>query len=169
MLRLDLGRLGREGSVEVKARVPADAPLWKDSGVKWAEPVEVQLTASYAGTGEVVVRGAVGGTLEQQCRRCLKDVRGTVKHDVTMVFASADTPGVEDDVGVHVYGLEAELDLSKAVREEIVLAVDPYVVCDSECKGLCPQCGVDWNFQECDCEVDEADPRWEALRALKEK
>jgi uncharacterized protein len=53
------------------------------------------------------------------------------------------------------------------VREEVVLAVNPYVVCDPECRGLCPKCGAKLDEGECGCADDEADPRWAALRDLK--
>ena len=169
MLRLDLNRLAREGSVTVEAKLPADAPLWLDSGVTWAGPVDVSLTASHAGTGEIVVRGSVEGELTQECRRCLEPVQGSFEHDLTVVFVASDSPGAEDDDGVHVYDSSDELDLSSAVREEVIFATDPYVVCDPECKGLCPRCGVNRNTGSCDCSLVEPDPRWDALRALKEK
>ncbi len=169
MLSLDLGRLGREGSVLVEARLPTDTPLWDESGIEWAGPVEVRLKASHAGTGEVVVRGVLEGSLLQVCRRCLEPVPGRFEHAVTLVFLSSDTPGVEDDGSTHVFDAGAEFDMSNAVREELVLALDKYVVCDPDCRGLCPTCGVNRNSDSCSCTVEEDDPRWEALGALKNK
>ena len=87
-----------------------------------------------------------------------------------MVFLSSDTPGVEEDGDARVLDARApELDLSGPVREEVVLAVDPYVVCDPECRGLCPRCGANLNIEACGCSFHEPDPRWDALRALKEE
>lgn len=169
MLSLDLGRLVREGSVRVEARLPTDAPLWEGTEVRWAGPVEVALNASLAGTGEVVVRGTIEGELAQECRRCLEPVTGVFEHEVTTVFVESDDPVAADDDGVLVYDSGEALDLSRAVREEVILAVDPYVVCDPECQGLCPSCGVNGNRESCSCGEDEPDPRWEALRALKEE
>ncbi len=169
MLSLDLGRLGREGSVLVEARLPTDTPPWEESGIEWDGPVDVQLKASHAGTGEVVVRGVIEGALAQVCRRCLEPVPGRFEHMLTLVFVSSDAPGVEEDDGAYVYGPAAEFDMSKAVREELVLALDRYVVCDPDCRGLCPACGVNRNADSCACKVEEADPRWASLRALKNK
>jgi uncharacterized protein len=59
--------------------------------------------------------------------------------------------------------------MSNAVRGEVILAMNPYAVCDPECKGLCPGCGANLNEGPCDCAVDETDPRWETLRALKDR
>ncbi len=169
MLSLDLGRLGREGSVLVEARLPADAPLWDESGIGWAGPVDVRLEASHAGTGEVVVRGVIEGALARACRRCLEPVASSIEHAVTLVFVSSDAPGFEDDDGTHVFHPGGEFDMSNAVREELILAVDQYVVCDPDCLGLCPTCGVNRNTDSCTCTVEEADHRWEALRAIENK
>ncbi|MGE0160668.1 MAG: DUF177 domain-containing protein [Gemmatimonadales bacterium] len=170
MLKVDLGRLDREGTVPVEAQVPADDALWQDSGIEWASPVDVRLRASYAGTGQIVVRGEVSGTLKQECRRCLEPVEGEFDEEVTLVF-DADATDEESDEG-EAFPFDpssGSLDLSQAVRGEVILAVNPYVVCDPECKGLCPKCGANLNEEGCDCVVVESDPRWGALRALKDR
>jgi uncharacterized protein len=168
MLRVDLGRLAREGSVPVEALVPAEDGLWQDSGISWNGPAEVRLRAAYAGTGEVVVRGRVSGALKQECRRCLEPVEGRVDQNVTLVFVSTVDGEDADEGDVHTYDpARGSLDLSRAVREELILAANPYVVCDPECRGLCPRCGANLNEGPCGCAEEEIDPRWEALRALK--
>jgi len=169
MLSLDLGRLGQEGSVLVEAQLPADAPLWDESGIEWAGPVNVRLKASQAGTGEVVVRGVIEGVLAQVCTRCLEPVANNFERAVTLVFVASDAPGFEDDGSSYVFDPGSEFDMSNAVREELIFAVDQYVVCDPDCRGLCPTCGVNRNAGSCTCEVEGDDPRWESLRALKNR
>jgi uncharacterized protein len=167
MLRVDLGRLGRDGSALVEARVPADDEMWEGCGILWNGPVDVRLRASFAGTGEVVVRGTVTGTLAQECRRCLDPLETDFDEAITVVFVSSESADPAETGGEYVFGAAgAELDLSGAVREEVILAINPYVVCDPECRGLCPRCGADLNEGACGCTEQEADPRWEALRAL---
>ena len=170
MLKVDLGRLGREGTVLVEAQVPADDALWRDSGIAWDGPVDVRLKASYAGTGQVVVRGEVKGTLAQECRRCLRGVKVEFDGEVTLVF-DADATEEESDRGeAFVFDpTSGKLDLGEAVRGEVILAMNPYVVCEPGCRGLCPRCGADLNEGPCDCSAEEVDPRWERLRALKDR
>ena len=170
MLRVDLGRLDREGSVLVDALVPADDPVWHDSGVEWDGPVEVNLRASFAGSGEVVVRGKVAGTLKQECRRCLRPVSGKFDEEVTMVFYADTTTEDTGEGYLFVFDpVRRDLDLSDAVRQEVILAIEPYVVCDPECRGLCPRCGANLNEGACGCTAEEVDTRWAALRALKDR
>jgi uncharacterized protein len=170
MLRLDLARLGREGTLGVDIRVPADDPMWHGLEVKFAGPVAIRVKASYAGSGEVVVRGSVEAELVQACRRCLEPVPGALREELTLVFAPEDADSAEDDGDVRPFREDAAaLDLTDPVREELVLAIEPYVVCDPDCRGLCPRCGANRNTETCSCTVEENDPRWDVLRALKEE
>jgi uncharacterized protein len=168
MLRLDLARLEREGSVHVRGEVPADDPLWEGTSLGFETPVSVDLRAHLAGSGEIVVRGHVQGVLRAECRRCLDPVRTEVSEDLTLVYTPEDLLA-GDELDVRPVPTRArELDLGEAIREELVLEVDPFMECSPGCKGLCPRCGVNWNQQTCDCVDEEPDPRWDVLRrALK--
>lgn len=171
MLQVSLGKLHREGSVEIDARVPPDDPMWEGMQPAWAKPVEAHFKVSSAGSGEIIARGRVQGALAQACRRCLEPLERTFDEELTLVFVDEEDIEEGDDVGeTHIIRpTDSKLDLSGAVREEVFLAVEPYVVCDPECKGLCPDCGTNLNEGSCSCVRDEADPRWDALRKLKEK
>ncbi len=170
MLRFDLSLLDREGSAAVEAEVPPDDPMWEGIEFAFEVPVSVQLRAVSAGSGELVVRGSFRGQMRRECRRCLIPVAEVVDKALTMVFVSSATAGAEEDGEVRVFDPDdAILDVKDAVREEVVLAIDRFVVCDPECKGLCPTCGVNLNEESCGCVRVEADPRWDVLRTLKEE
>jgi uncharacterized protein len=168
MLPLDLARLSREGSQRVRGEIPADAPLWEGTGIQLQGPLTVDLKAAESGSGEIVVRGRVEGTLDQQCRRCLEPVAVPLREEVTLVFAPPDVLGGDDEGEIRVLPADQRLvDLAEPIREEVILAAPPYVLCRPECRGLCPHCGTDLNETTCECAVEEPDPRWDALRALK--
>jgi uncharacterized protein len=167
MLRVDLGQLGREGSVVVDASISADDGLWEGTDLRWVGDVSVELRVTLAGTGEVVARGQARGRLRQECRRCLSLVETDVSEELTMVFVADGTEDGEESGAYTFESKSSELELGEAVREELVLAINPYVVCDPECRGLCPKCGANLNEGECDCTEEETDPRWAALRDLK--
>lgn len=169
MPKVDLRRLSREGTVRLREEVPPDHPLFEGTDLQLKGPLRVDVTAHVAGSGEVVVRGGVKGTIRQECRRCLKPVEHPVDEDLNLIFAPVGELGRDEELG-GIRNLDAdteELDLAGPVREELVLTVSRFPVCDPECRGLCPRCGIDRNVEECDCTLDEADPRWDALRALK--
>lgn len=167
MPTLDLRRLAQEGSVEVDGDLAPDSPLWEELGLSFAEPVKVSLVARESGSEEVVATGTVSTVLNRACRRCLET--STEKIDVEVVMIWSDDAELRGDAG-EIRALPKgtdEIDVGEAVREELILAIPPYTECRPDCKGLCPQCGTNWNEQTCDCSTDERDPRWDALRSLQ--
>ena len=168
MLPLDLVRLSREGFLRVEGRIPPDAPLWEDTGIRLSESLRVDLRATEAQSGEIVVRGTMVCSLANECRRCLDPVGVTLREEVTLIFAAPDTRDGTGDGEVRALPAGArEVDLAEPIREEVILAAPAYVVCGPNCRGLCARCGADLNETTCECAVEEPDPRWDVLRALK--
>src|SRR6185436_6751772 len=102
-----------------------------------------------------------------QCRRCLAPVTVPVETKIGALFAQ-DPDAMEDPDSYPLAPDATEIDLTPAVREELILAVPRYVLCRQDCRGLCPRCGHDLNIGPCDC-PPPPDPRWDALEALKGK
>jgi uncharacterized protein len=59
------------------------------------------------------------------------------------------------------------IELDPIVREQILLALPAYPVCDEGCKGLCTVCGANLNERECGCDRHVPDPRWAGLKDVK--
>jgi uncharacterized protein len=55
------------------------------------------------------------------------------------------------------------------VREQLLLALPSYPVCQEGCKGLCSVCGANLNERDCGCDRHVPDPRWAGLEKLKTK
>ena len=43
-------------------------------------------------------------------------------------------------------------------------AITTSLLCNENCKGLCPVCGCNLNVEECSCEVEDIDPRLAVLK-----
>ncbi len=170
MLKVNLSDLARRGSVQVKGSVPPEETLWEAVDLELVGPMEVDLTVTYTAVGQVLARGGVALSLRHRCRRCLAEVVQELAPELTLVWSPPDELEAEG-AGPEFRRLDPgvdELDLADAIREEVILAAPRFVLCREECQGLCPRCGVDRNLESCDCSLDEPDPRWDALRALKQ-
>ena len=117
--------------------------------------------------------GELSATVELNCARCLE----TVVRDITRNFDLLYRP-LGSDAGreeVTVTQAEAEIGyyqgdgllLEDVLREQILLAVPLKVVCREDCKGLCPGCGSNLNHEGCSCAEPLPEPRWEALKDIK--
>lgn len=63
---------------------------------------------------------------------------------------------------------EAEaLDLHAWARDALALALPAQITCRAECRGLCPQCGVNLNEEPEHEHEREPDPRWAKLSEIR--
>lgn len=171
MLTLDLARLEQErGPVHVHEEVPPDAALFEDADLRLGSPLTVDVMVTLLASGEVVVRGTFSGTLSRECRRCLDPVEVPLEEEVDLLFIPEDELAPEEEEEeeeVRRFNLASgTLELGRAIREEAILRAPMYVECTPDCEGLCPVCGTNLNEDDCDCTLDEPDPRWDALRAI---
>lgn len=118
-------------------------------------------------TGEVMNRAGIVSfsylaeyTIETQCDRCLEDVTIEKSNRFEHIIVESLNQDDNDDYIVVEDGI---LDLDELVASDITLTLPFKVLCDDNCKGLCPDCGKNLNKEKCDCHTDEwADPRLKA-------
>jgi uncharacterized protein len=119
----------------------------------------------------LLVDGWVELTLELSCNRCLK----TFEQPMHVDFEEQFYPTVDVITGMpldpfdedEIFPIDAhhEVDLTEAVRQNVLLALPMVTICREDCKGLCPQCGHDLNLGPCECKP-EVDARLSVLEQL---
>jgi len=171
MLTIPLPRLEREGTLDIQAEIPPEDAIWDGTELRFSTPLEVSGQAKWLSSGDVLVRLTLRGERAQECRRCLEPVTVALEESLSLLFTPpGDDESEADDGDARPLSPDAiELDLVEVVREELILADRPYVVCREGCRGLCSICGINLNEESCQCSVEEPDPRWDALRALKDE
>ena len=166
MLTLDLNRLARVGKMPIQGSVSTDPEFWGGTGIGLAGDLVLDAEAQWLAGEEVLLVGRARGTQSGECRRCLEGVERPVDVPLSLYYVPADQ-GELDAADVRTYDpATADLKLGDDLREEIILALDSYMECRPDCKGLCPRCGADLNETECACVPETGDARWDALRAL---
>ena len=105
----------------------------------------------------------VAGTLtvdwSDTCRRCLRDVGGSLAIEVDERYAAGDPDAFPIEHG--------QIDLGPMVRENVLLGVPDAPLCREDCPGLCPTCGADLSVARCDCAPATRDERWAVLDVLR--
>lgn len=109
----------------------------------------------------IFVSGAVAGTMELRCARCLKEFSSPFDVQMHELFPVA--PGPDDDYGLRP---DLTLDPEQLVRDSVLLAMPFSPLCKPDCRGLCPRCGGDRNLGQCTCTEETLDPRWARLQGL---
>lgn len=62
-----------------------------------------------------------------------------------------------------------KINLKDDVYEYAELAVPMKKLCTDDCKGLCPKCGINLNYEHCSCSTEKVKDIWVPLQQLKEK
>lgn len=102
---------------------------------------------------------------ESSCDRCLKPTRKKINTRVNIDLSAGDSEKLENE-DKDFYLQEDRLEIEEIVISEINSSIPMKLVCQAECEGLCPKCGIDLNIEKCDCPEDYYDPRMEKLKNL---
>ena len=165
----DLSRL-RTGTDRLARRFePSEFPVEEE--FRLVAPVNLDVEVHKDAT-KVRVTGGVTATLQLACSRCLDpfeipvDTRFDVLFLPAALNAGADEHEVaEEDLGVSYYKNDT-LDLGDLMREQFYLVLPMKPLCQPDCKGLCPVCGINRNREDCTCQPAWTDPRFDTLKRL---
>jgi len=112
----------------------------------------------------LLVQGALESQLKLECVRCLDPFILPITLQLEETFQLAGTnPKPETPYSVSDSGW---LDLTPLLREQGWLSIPMKSLCNPDCKGLCPQCGVNLNLESCACENVKVDSRLAVLEDL---
>lgn len=114
--------------------------------------VAVEVSGAFTREGkQILLRLMARAVEDQSCSRCLGDTKFLYEIPYEEVVEISDIE---------------TFDLSELLRQELQLAAPMRVLCDEDCQGLCPQCGVNLNLTSCSCQTEQIDPRLSALKRL---
>ena len=104
------------------------------------------------------------------CDRCAKDFTSEMNSKFQIIYLFGKDEVDEEELNVHYLSSESDkIDLSADTIEYCKLSIPLKVLCDENCKGLCPSCGTDLNVKTCDCKKEKINPIWEELQKLKDR
>ncbi|MFM9918749.1 YceD family protein [Lacisediminihabitans sp. H27-G8] len=128
-------------------------------GVKEGSELTVDLRMESLHDG-ILVSADIEGTAAGECGRCLIDIEQAVQVEIQELFAYSSDEAFEYEVH------EDTIDLEPVVRDAVVLSLPFQPVCQEDCLGLCPQCGVRLLDNPGHKHENAIDPRWAALENL---
>jgi uncharacterized protein len=136
-VKLDTRQLPPEGVVLIEDFSPGDWELDTQS-IKFLTPVQV--TARITKVSNFLnINLDIGAKISLVCSRCLADIRLDFQKNVELNYP--------------IDPLKPKIELDPQIREEIILEYPMKPLCSPNCKGLCPDCGVNLNQEECKCGI----------------
>lgn len=139
------------------------------SGLETGSVIEIKPDARAVGSirniaGVLTFEAELTVTTVCECARCLK----ISDRPVSLHISATISEGDEDSDDPDMFYLEGNLaDVDEIIVNAFVLNTEQRFICSEDCKGLCPKCGADLNFEPCKCRK-EIDPRFAVLGQLLE-
>jgi len=109
----------------------------------------------------ILVQGTLHLGVETECYRCLDPMLRDVVVELEELYAYPIPK--ESEFSLSDDGI---LDLAPLLRAEVLIEDARGALCRPDCKGLCPECGANWNTTTCTCAEDHVDPRLAGLKHL---
>jgi uncharacterized protein len=148
-----------------------DDILYAGDRLVFDSPACINFTLNNLGK-TIEVKGEIIADLIIRCARCLSpfvyhlesEFKGKFSHDRNTALADQN---FEDEEDIYLYSGN-NIDLSQLLVESVLLALPMKNLCNEKCKGLCQVCGINLNEEQCNCNVDDIDPRLAVLQKFME-
>ncbi len=132
-----------------------------DTGLCFLKPARVQGQLVNMG-GSLELSARVDTEIRYTCDRCLECFDREFECSFEEVLKKEDTRLADENPdAIYFQGNSVEID--DIVLNNIILSLPLKSLCSEECKGLCPECGQNLNFEKCSCDTRSVDPRFDVL------
>lgn len=166
---IDLSELldGTAVSIDFDRKMELEKINVNERTIHFIDPTSV-VGSIYKASSDIIVDAKILYNYKESCARCLKGFDREVEVSLSGRFVKEDEM-TEDEADIDDIVVEYDnkrINIEDAVKNEIILSIPMKSLCKSDCKGICQECGVNLNEEECDCIVDDIDPRLAKLKEL---
>ncbi len=137
------------------------------SGGMFPEVIEISSLADLEGE-LLTVQHHLQTTAQLTCDRCLNLYDQSIDLRERFLFAIDPRGEYDDDVTV-VHSVDQTVALNPSLREMLTLVIPMQRLCQENCRGLCPVCGINLNQDSCDCSQEVDGSLNVALNRLRDK
>jgi uncharacterized protein len=128
-------------------------------GVPAGSEIGLEVLLEAAGDG-IWATGTAGFEYAGSCARCLVEIADDGQVEFEELFYFPERGDAEEDAS---FVVAEEVDLADTVRDAILTELPFTPLCQPDCLGLCPVCGLNLNEHPDHHHEPDADPRWDAL------
>jgi uncharacterized protein len=170
-LLLDVGQM-RDAEARIERTFAAGVLPTDETICRITVPVHLSVTVRKDRTQFRLV-GRVKTAIELACSRCLEAFSMPVDEAFDVLYlphtpeGAGEERAVEDDDLTTGFYEDNVIDLGQLMQEQCYLAVPMKPLCKEDCRGLCSECGTNFNTASCECRLSWVDPRLAVLDQLR--
>lgn len=166
-MKINIGQVRRVTGETVHYDLREELPQFQfgSENISFPAPVHVQIQVH--NTGKLLfARGVIEAELRVSCSRCLEEFNYPMKLSFEDEFIFASQATEEQRETAFLYEKD-EIEIGERILEHLILSLPMKFICSPECRGLCPECGVNLNRSQCQCAHEKTDSRWADLAKLE--
>lgn len=162
---IDLSALYDEAvlSLHVEKELQKDSLEINGRKIRFIGPIKYE-GEIYKAQGDKLLHINITYKYEEACGRCLESFIKEGSAVLTGRLVEKVDEVTQDEEEDFIYYVGEKLDLTEDIMSMVILSLPMKPLCDEECKGLCPKCGTNHNKEECNCVVEDIDPRLAKLK-----
>lgn len=179
-MKIEVQHIPAQGAVlsfeKAASYFPSLLHLPQDDDISFIGPIRFDLEIRKE-SDLVVAAGRLFFNVALTCSRCLAVFEETIEDRFELRFSRRIPEDVHpsgadeieltaEQIGL-VFYKEDVIDLKEPLQEQVILALPFKPLCDPNCRGLCPHCGIDRNKQRCQCDDQKASTPFAVLKDLK--
>jgi uncharacterized protein len=149
---------------------------FKIESLALVSPLEAHLKLTNVGSSNILLQGSLEAEVAQICSRCAEGYSQKLRVELCEEFVPEGDSRLNADnkdlslEDLNIFSLEEEfIDLTEVIRQNLISALPLQPLCRKDCRGLCPQCGVNLNVAPCSCKTMVKDSCWQPLKKLKKQ
>lgn len=168
---IDVEDIRRQNGLKMSIRLEGEEIGAKETARNRISGISGELEMTNTGKF-MLLTGSVKGFLVMPCSRCLREYRQEISAEITEKFLRVESrPGGEkgeqagrrprkgksktgkseqDNEDIFFYS-GGKIDITEALRQNLLVNAPYAPVCSPDCKGLCGTCGADLNEGPCGC------------------
>lgn len=151
-------------SLHVSGTVEKDAFTVGPDTFALAQPITWEADVTNTGNA-LLVAGKAYAEVTCACARCLEECEYILDGDIEAYYlipGEEDTLSEDEEEEFDVLPEDDVVNFEDLIMGALILEIPVLPLCDDDCKGLCPDCGVNLNNSECICsgetKVDPLNP-----------
>lgn len=133
-MKVQVRRISNDG-MDLNEFFPVDLiELTQKDVLTFISPLEISAKVT-RGDDEVFAKITAKSCYDSFCDRCLEAVTQDWSAEFTLTFDAKEC--------------NEFIEMDEDIRQELILNLPVRILCRADCKGLCVDCGVNLNAQEC--------------------
>ncbi|WP_066502998.1 YceD family protein [Abyssisolibacter fermentans] len=162
-MRIDIQNIinGEEFKISLKENISMNLLALETKELEFTTPIDINLEIYKVDKASLYVNGTVDYQCIDVCDRCLNAFNRKAHENFSgKIIEKEEQEEYEDIIFYHENG---KIDITDMIKTVILYNLPMKTLCDENCKGICPKCGQNLNEKQCNCEINDIDPRLSKL------